>query len=421
MCMDDLIKQPRSIQETGIVLELLVDLTLKHFYDCGVLDLPEIADRMALAGTIMDTILETLRKDSKVEVLAAKEGRAGVRYQLTELGRNEAKYAFLRSAYIGRVPISIEHYRQLVNEQSVFKCNVSKAQLSEDFAGVVIEAELLNQLGPAIHSGRAIMIYGAAGSGKTFICKRLARSLGSAVHLPYAICVGREIIQFFDPLIHHPVYSVSEKSSYQFQTQIDKRLILCERPVAVSGGELNLESLELKYDAVARFNQAPIQLKANNGLYLVDDLGRQRISVIELLNRWIVPMEEHVDYLTLGTGQHFPVPFDVVLVFSTNIDPAALLDEAFLRRLGYKIKFTAINKAAYSQIWAQYCLDKKIELEDGVYEQVVEVYERQQRSFLPCQPRDLLEIGRGIAKFNNQDFINKETMRLALHTYFIDL
>ena len=421
MSLDDLIKQPRSIQETGVDAELLVDLTLKHFYDCGVLDLRQIADRMALAGSVMDSILESLRRDSKVEILAAKDNNSGIRYQLTDLGRNEAKQAFLRSAYIGKVPIGIEHYRQLVDEQSVFKCTVSKDQLFEDFAGVVIEAELLNQLGSAIHSGRAIMIYGAAGSGKTFICKRLARSLGAAVYLPYAICVGREVIQFFDPLIHHSVSSVSENSSYQFQTQIDKRFILCERPVAVSGGELNLESLELKYDAVARFSQAPIQLRANNGFYLVDDLGRQRISVVELLNRWIVPMEEHVDYLTLGTGQHFSVPFDVVLIFSTNIDPGALLDEAFLRRLGYKIKFSAIHKAAYSQIWTQYCIDKNIQLEEGVLEQVLGFYKANQRSYFPCQPRDLLEIGRGLAKFNNETIISKEYMRLAWHTYFIDL
>ena len=421
MSLEDLIKQPRSIKETGIDAELLIDLTLKHFYDCGALDLRQITDRMALAGTVMDSILESLRKDSKIEVLAAKDNSLGVRYQLTDLGRSEAKHAFLRSAYVGRVPISIEHYRQLVNEQSVFKCSVSKAQLFEDFMGVVIEAELLDQLGPAIHSGRAIMIYGAAGSGKTFICKRLARSLGAEVYLPYAISVGREVIQFYDPLIHHPVSGFTENSSYQFETQIDKRFILCERPVAVSGGELNLESLELKYDLVARFSQAPIQLKANNGLYLVDDLGRQRISVNELLNRWIVPMEEHVDYLTLGSGQHFSVPFDVVLVFSTNIDPSGLLDDAFLRRLGYKIKFSEITKYAYSQIWAQYCVDKKMQLEEGVLEQVLEFYEAKQRSYFPCQPRDLLEIGRGIAKFNKENIISKEHMRLAWHTYFIDL
>ncbi len=421
MSLDDLIKQPRSIQDTGIDGELLVDLTLKHFYDCGVLDLRQIADRMALSGTVMESILDPLRKDSKVEVLAAKDNSAGVRFQLTDLGRYEAQHAFNRSAYIGRVPISIQHYRELVAEQSVFNGRITKAQLSEDFAGVVIEAELLNQLGPAIHSGRAIMVYGVAGSGKTYICKRMARSLGAPVHLPYAICVGREIIQFFDPLIHHPVYSVTEKATYQFQTQIDKRLILCERPVAISGGELGLDSLELQYDTTARFNQAPIQLKANNGLYLVDDLGRQRISVMDLLNRWIVPMEEHVDYLTLGTGQHFPVPFDVVLIFSTNIDPTELLDEAFLRRLGYKVKFSAIDKSAYSKIWANMCAVKNIAVETGVLEQVIEWYETKKRALLPCQPRDLLEIGLNLAHFNNENTITKETMRLAWSTYFIQL
>ncbi len=421
MALDNLIKQPRSIQETGVDGDLLVDLTLKHFYDCGVLDLRQIADRMALSGTVMESILDPLRKDSKVEVLAAKDNSAGVRFQLTDLGRYEAQHAFSRSAYIGRAPISIEHYRLLVAEQSVFNGSVSKAQLLADFADVVIEEDLLNQMGPAIHSGRAIMVYGVAGSGKTFICKRMARSLGEPIHLPYAICVGREIIQFFDPLIHHPVYSVTEKASYQFQTQIDKRLILCDRPVAVSGGELGLDSLELQYDPTTRFNQAPIQMKANNGLYLVDDLGRQRISVMDLLNRWIVPMEEHVDYLTLGTGQHFPVPFDVVLIFSTNINPGELLDEAFLRRLAYKVKFSSITQAAYTQIWTTLCVSKNITLAEGVLEQIIELYQTKQRAFLPCQPRDLLEIGLNLAKFNNEEIISKATILLAWHTYFIDL
>ncbi len=420
MQLEDLIRMPRTIEQTGIELGLLVDLTLKHFYDGGIFDLRQIADRMALAGSAMESILDILCKDSKLEILSADNKSAGVRYQLTDLGHSEAKYAFLSSAYIGRVPITINHYRQLVAAQSVFNNTLSKEQLKADFADIIIEEHLLDQLGPALHSGRAILVYGPAGSGKTFICKRFARSLGDPVHLPYAICVGREIIQFFDPLIHHPIYAVNEKVNYQFHAQTDNRLILCDRPVAISGGELTMESLELQYDTMRRFNQAPIQLKANNGIYIVDDLGRQRISVIDLLNRWIVPMEEHVDYLTLGTGQHFPVPFDVVLMFSTNIDPLELVDEAFLRRLGYKIKFSAIHKTAYKAIWNAVCADKGIQLEEGVFEQVLNLYEAKHRLFMPCQPRDLLEMALNIARFNNQDVVTNENMLLAWNTYFID-
>jgi predicted ATPase with chaperone activity len=366
MALLELIKQPRTVSETDLDTELLIDLTLKHLYDGGVLDLHQLADRMALTGNVMERILLTLRKDSRIEALAAKENSAGVRYQLTELGRAEAKNAYLRSGYIGRAPITIDHYRQLVETQSVFNCTVSKEQLKDAFADVVIEDHLFDQLGPALHSGRAIMIYGPAGSGKTYICKRLARCLGGPIHLPYAIAVGREIIQFFDPMIHVPIYQVSEKVGYQFETRTDQRLILCERPVAISGGELTMDRLELRYDPVTRLNHAPIQLKTNNGIYIVDDMGRQRMPPIELLNRWIVPMEEHIDYLTVGTGQHFPVPFDTVLVFSSNLHPLELADEAYLRRLGYKIHFTDITKEQFTLIWGDVCRDRGVTVEDGV-------------------------------------------------------
>ena len=421
MPLAELIKQPRSLEEADVDSELIVDLTLKHLYDGGSLDLGELAERMAIAGIIVEAIVDELRNDFKIKVITGHSGDAYLRYQLTDLGRTEAQHALSRSAYIGRTPITINHYRQLVAEQSVFKGTTSKAQLMDDFADVVIEEYLLDQLGPAIHSGRAIMVYGIAGSGKTYICKRLAHSLGGPIYLPYAICVCREIIQFFDPLIHNPVCSVSERQNFQFQTQTDKRLILCDRPLAVSGGELTLDSLGLQYDSLKRFNQAPIQMKANNGLYIVDDLGRQRISAVELFNRWIVPMEEHLDYLTLGSGQHFPVPFDVVLIFSTNIDPHDLVDEAFLRRLGYKIKFTGIDREAYVQIWSAICADKVLQLEADVLDQVIQFYETKKRPFLPCQPRDLLDIASNIATFTNQALISKEHMLLAWNTYFIDL
>jgi predicted ATPase with chaperone activity len=418
----ELIKQPRTLEETALDKELLLDLTLKHFYDGGVLDLQQLVDRMALTGNVIETILALLRKDARIEILSAKENSAGVRYQLTDLGSAVAKNAYLRSGYIGRAPITINHYRQLVEAQSVFNCTVSREQLKETFTDIVIHEHLYDQLGPALHSGRAIMIYGQAGTGKTFICKHLTRCLDGLVHLPYAITVGREIIQFFDPLIHVPVYTVSDKTSYQFDTRTDQRLILCNRPVAISGGELTMARLELNYDPVTRLNQAPIQLKANNGIYIVDDMGRQRVPPVELLNRWIVPMEEHIDYLTLGTGQHFPVPFDTVLIFSTNLHPLELADDAFLRRLGYKIHFTAITEEQYTLIWENECKERSATEEEGVLDLIFELYAQTNRPFLPCQPRDLIGLGLDMAAFKNKKGqLSKEDIMLAWNTYFIDI
>jgi tRNA A37 threonylcarbamoyladenosine biosynthesis protein TsaE len=421
MSLPELIKQPRTVEESQLEIGFLTDLALKHFYDCGILDMQQLSDRMALPGSVVEGIVMSLRKDARIEVLAAKENSVSVRYQLTQLGMDESKAAYTRSGYIGRAPISIKHYRKLVEAQSVFNCSVSKEQLQEAFADVVIEDHLYDQLGPALHSGRAIMVYGSAGSGKTFVCKHLAKCLGGPIYLPYAISVGREIIQFFDPLIHNPIYDVSERESFHFENRTDQRLQLCERPVAISGGELTMDRLELNYDPVSRVNQAPIQLKANNGIYIIDDMGRQRMSPIELLNRWIVPMEEHVDYLTVGTGQHFPVPFDAVLIFSTNLHPLDLVDDAFLRRFGYKIQFTAIVKEQFNRIWDKVCQDGNLKVEEGVLECVFELYSRTKRPFMACQPRDLIRIALDVAAFKNKTgHLTKENIKLAWDTYFIE-
>ena len=423
MSLLDLIKQPRSIKECGIDYELLIDLALKHLHFCGVVELHQLADRMALNGKIMAEILDVLRKESWIFVLAGKEISSGLRYQLTDSGHAKAKLAILKNAYLGQIPVEMEHYRQLVAAQSVFNSKISRRQLQDALAELVIEDRLIDLIGPALHSSKAIMFYGPPGTGKTYLCKHISRCLGDPVYLPYAISVGREIIQFFDPLIHTPVCSDSETPGLQFASQIDRRLVLCQRPIAFSGVEFSMEMSEISYDQITRLNQAPIQLKANNGIYIFDDLGRQRVLPLSILNRWLVPMEEHIDYLTIGTGQHFPVPFDNILIFSTNLNPQKLADGAFLRRLSYKIKFSSISPEQYQLIWANVCREQNvIVIEEGVLEYVFQLYEQTKRPILPCEPKELICIALNIAAFKkNTGHLSKENIFLAWETYFMDL
>jgi len=421
MTLNNLSKQPNSIENTGLDEELIIDLVLKHLYDGSVLDLIQLTDRLKLAGNILENIILKLRKDARVHV-NSPQGTHSVRYQLTDLGNSDAVNALSRSGYLGPAPITLEHYSNLVEAQSVFDLTLTQKELIDVMTDVVMDKQLYDQLGPAVHSGRPILIYGHAGTGKTFICKHLAKLLGDNIYLPHAISVGREIIQYFDPLIHQPIKTESNQNSLAFTSKTDPRLLLCHRPVAISGGELTMDRLELNYDSVARVSQAPIQMKANNGMYIIDDLGRQKMPPIQLLNRWIVPMEEHEDYLSLSTGLQFPVPFNTVLIFSTNLHPLDLADEAFLRRLGYKIEFKPINEDKYKQIWSNIINDRGLIEEKGILDFLFVSYKENNRVLLPCHPRDLIGLALDMAAFkNNKGHLTIENMMLAWQTYFIDI
>ena len=421
MTIKSQIKQPNTLENTGLDEEMVIDLVLKHLYDGGILDLLQLTQRIKLAGNILESIILKLRKDARVYVNSAQE-TSSVRYQLTDLGRSDAINALSRNGYLGPAPITLEHYNKIVDAQSVFDLTLTQKELVDVMTDVVMDKRLYDQLGPAVHSGRPILIYGHAGTGKTFICKHLAKLLGDNIYLPYAISVGREIVQYFDPLIHKTVTTDTDQHSLAFSAKADPRLLLCQRPVAISGGELTMDRLELNYDPVARISQAPIQMKANNGMYIIDDLGRQKMPPLELLNRWIVPMEEHFDYLSLSTGLQFPVPFNIVLIFSTNLHPLDLADEAFLRRLGYKIQFEPIDEKKYKQIWSNLVNEQGLIEENDILDFVFDSYKQGKRSLLPCHPRDLINLALDMAAFkNNKGHLTIENIMLAWQTYFIDI
>ncbi len=414
--------RPRNVAETGLNRNVLEELLVKHLYDAGVLDLQTMVTRTALAGPVLEEILALLRANQYVEVRGKSDFGVGLRYALTDRGRAFALEALNRNGYLGPAPVSITQYSGLVKAQSVHAHEITREQMHDAFADIVLRDSLIDELGPAVHSGRPIFIYGPPGTGKTYIGQRLARLLGKPVLIPHAIAIDESTVQIFDPIVHEPV-DAAAAPSLMLQQGFDPRLVLCQRPAIVTGGELQLDMLEVRYSKETRIHHAPLQLKATNGIYLIDDLGRQRVEPVDLFNRWIVPLENRQDFLSLGSGKRFPVPFDVVLIFSTNLNPVDLADGAFLRRIGHKIHFGPVSRAEYAAIWEQVCEERGIAFEPTLLEfALTELHGRHEVALLPCQPRDLIGMALDQARYEGGSaHITSRMLATAWKNYFVNL
>ncbi|MGQ0592866.1 MAG: AAA family ATPase [Gammaproteobacteria bacterium] len=410
--------RPRTVADTGLSESLLQELVAKHLREAGILDLGELASRTALGGPIVEELVGALRAQMLIEVKGPAPGTAGLRYALTDRGRAFALEALARSGYIGPAPVPLARYTEVVKSQSVHAHRVTHERMHEAFADTVIRQDLLDQLGAALHSGRSIFVYGPPGSGKSYLCRRLARLLGEPVLIPHAIAVGDTEVQVFDPIVHRPLRE-QHRASHQVTTGCDPRFVLCERPAVITGGELTMDMLEMAYDPAARRHQAPLQMKAANGVYVIDDLGRQRAATVDLFNRWIVPLETRIDHLSLASGKRFPVPFDVVLVFATNLDPARLADEAFLRRIGHKIPFGALSRDEYGAIWQGVCADRDIAFDAKALRFTLALHDREGVPLLPCHPRDLLGMALDHAWYLGQTSVTPELIEMAWNNYFV--
>ena len=299
---------------------------------------------------------------------------------------------------------------------------VTQAALARSLGDVVIRPEVRDQLGAAMNSRRAIMLYGPPGAGKTFLCERMARLLSGNIAVPYAIEVAGEIIRLFDPLVHRPARAAAagHRPAIDNRDRPDPRWVLCERPVVITGGELTLEMLDLVFDPRAGYYQAPPHFKANNGLFLVDDLGRQLVTPRQLLNRWILPMEHRVDYLMLRNGSKFQIPFDTLLFFSTNLQPAEVADEAFLRRIGYKIFVGEMTLDDYRRIVQGVCVDYGVPYDEAAFELLVNDYHRRHgRPLFACYPRDLIgQMADYAAYHGRRAELTPQSLDWAWHNYF---
>ncbi len=414
---EPLAKRPRTLQETGLDEELLTALLLKQILNAGPTDMAGLVGEVALPGTVLEPLINYLRREAQLEVRSSIDG--GVRYGLTERGRAVALDAMMRDGYTGPAPVPLEAYLESVKRQSSVRGQITAERLRKKFSDVVIEPRILDRLGPALHSGRAMLVYGSPGSGKSFISRRLGRVLDDPVLVPYAVQAGGITVRVFDAEYHRPVSEI--ESGPRIDSGHDPRFRLCERPVVSAGGELTLDMLELQYDPASRQYRAPLQMRANNGLLIIDDLGRQRVPPEAILNRWIVPMEEGRDFLHSQGGAQFVVPFDVVLLFSTNYQPADLADEAFLRRIGYKVRFGELSEQAYGEIWRQVCEAKGLEFSTKIVRHTIENLHRvRDVPLLACHPRDLIGLAVDRCRYEGRKpTLSAEAVEAAWDDYFI--
>lgn len=411
--------RPTTLCETGIPEIILVDLICKHLADSGVLDLATLAERMALSGSLMDELLAFLRAEGRVEVLGAQAGSPFLRFGLTERGRIAAAMASARDAYVGPAPVTLDDYRRLVHAQSIRRQPVTRQRVHAAFADTVIRTDLLDRLGPAVNSGRPIFIYGAPGTGKSYIARRLSRLLGPPVLVPHAILLGERLVRLFDPGVHRAADRGTSARTLMLDQGFDPRYLVCDRPVVVAGGELTLDRLELHFDPTTRLYQAPLQLLANNGMLLIDDLGRQPMPPAAIFNRWIIPLEEGQDHLAVETGQHFVTPFDLVLVLATNFNPLELADEAFLRRIGYKIRFDVCNVEEYQAIFKQECSAQQVAYDPTLLAYLINgLHAPTGVPLLACHPRDLLGLALDYVGYTGST-LDKAAIRWAWESYFV--
>jgi hypothetical protein len=424
---------PTTLDEAGIGLMTLADLLLKQLYMQGNTLGVQLARNVRLPFQLVEEALRFLKAEKCLEVVSGDLiGPASYRFNLTEIGRKRAQECFHHCRYVGPAPVSLQAYIAQCKLQQVSHVTCHMDSLRSAFEGLIIRQGLLEELGPAVCSGQSIFVYGPPGNGKTMIAKGLGRFLnqhGGEIYIPYAIDAEGSIITLFDPTIHAPTDQEELAAEYSALSALsteansppntDLRWRRVKRPVVITGGELTLEMLDLRYHTESNFYNAPLHIKANSGVFLIDDFGRQIVSPRDLLNRWILPLEDRVDYLTLATGKKLAIPFEQLIVFSTNLDPRELVDEAFLRRIRHKIKVGPPTREVYSEIFRLCCEQRKIPYDPRAVEYLFANYYDLGKPPRSSDPRDLLEITLSICRFRNQEVsLKPELLAEATERFF---
>jgi hypothetical protein len=414
---------PQSLEDLGLPSLFLSQLTLKHCFYMDFFVLGDLVESVKVSGSVLSPVLEFLKKARWVEVrgpdpmnLAVSSLTLANRHSLTDEGKRQAAQLLEYDAYIGPAPVSLKDYWRQVTRQSVGGAGVTPDHIQRALRGLVLSDEIRERVGVAAVSGKPLFIYGPAGTGKTVIAQRLGRIWEDDILVPYAIFVDGQVIQVFDEITH-----VRSKEASAGGERVDQRWVRCRRPLVTVGGELTLDMLDLAYKPSLKYFEAPLQIKANNGVFIVDDFGRQQISPQELLNRWIIPLENHQDFLRLRTGQKFAIPFDQFIVFATNLEPRTLMDDAFLRRLRSKVKVDQVTRTQYAEIFRLYSDQYRFEFDPEAVEYLLaHYYDDGQRPLIACHPRDLLEQILDYCRFYQlPPRLTPENLDRACQSYFV--
>ena len=418
--------EPESLEETGLAVSTVEQTILRILYFRGDLYGMDLSNVIGLRFSVIEGIIEALKLSHHIQVKRSMGmGNVGSVLALTESGRELARQYLDTVQYSGPAPVPAAQYAEIVRKQRLPDGWLTREKLAEAFPGMVLTESILLQLGPAVSAGKSLLLYGKPGDGKTLLIESLTNLETAPIFVPYAIECQGNIIQVYDPIYHHLVEEDEDEGDaglFTDESPYDRRWAKCKRPFIVSGGELTMEMLDLRYNETSRVYEAPFQMKANNGIYLIDDFGRQRAAPAEVLNRWIVPMERRLDYLSFLTGGKIVVPFEIFLVFSTNLNPADLGDEAFLRRIQYKMLLRGPSEKEFVRIVEQYCTSRRLTMPASMLERFLKKHYRATgRVFRRCHARDVLSHAINLIHFERLPVgLTDEILDRAFHSCFLN-
>ncbi|MFH7325991.1 ATP-binding protein [Desulfurivibrio sp. C05AmB] len=426
---------PVAFEDLGVGEPVVDKLILKHLLSAGSLRTDELARRLGIPLSLMEAPVSFLRREALLEGRGERNGGgigALLHLNLTDQGRARAHEYAGENAYCGPIPVPLKQYVSQVLAQSVRRQTADRERARQVFNGLVVRDEVVEKIGAAFNSGGSLFLYGPPGTGKTFLAGQMVRLLSGDVAIPHAVEIQGQIVEVFDPATHQRTDDQSAAEALSpdsndgglirdLNGRMDQRWVKCRRPVVVAGGELMPEMLDLVYQPNTGFYEAPLQMKANGGIFIIDDLGRQAVDPTLFLNRWIMPLENGIDYLSLHTGAKFRIPFDVLPVFATNIEPDSLLDEAFLRRLGYKVEIDYLTEEEFAKIFAQYCEANALPYDQEMVEYLVrEHYRLNNRPMAACHPRDLINKAIDYCLYQGRPLeLTAELLDKAWSSYFV--